>query len=56
MKLCGFDRYEPMETALKEAGLQVDEVVKQGKKTVVTVTRYIKGQKNIGSAPKTGRR
>jgi hypothetical protein len=33
------DRYEPLETALNEAGFEVDEVQKQGKKTVITVTR-----------------
>jgi hypothetical protein len=35
----GFDRYTPLETALNEEGFQVDEVQKQGKKTVITVSR-----------------
>ena len=30
---------KPVETALIEAGFRVEEVVKQGKRTVITVTR-----------------
>jgi hypothetical protein len=33
------DRYAPLETALHEAGFKVDEVQKQGKKTIITVTK-----------------
>ena len=38
MKFDFTDRYRPMLTALKKAGLKVDEVVKQDKKTVITVS------------------
>jgi hypothetical protein len=49
MKTDNFDRYIPLETALKEAGFKVDEVEKQGKKTVVTVTRYVQNGENSSS-------
>ena len=42
MEICSFDSYKPVETALKEAGFKVDEVVKHGKKIVVTITRHTK--------------
>ena len=35
----GFDCYRPIEVVLKEVGLKVDEVVKQGKKTIITVSQ-----------------
>jgi hypothetical protein len=34
------DRYAPLEAALNEAGFKVDEVEKQGKKTIITVIRH----------------
>ncbi|GHV14752.1 hypothetical protein FACS189491_11410 [Spirochaetia bacterium] len=37
MESCCFDRYTSLETALKEAGLIVDEIGREGKKTVITV-------------------
>jgi hypothetical protein len=39
MKIGGLGRYEPLETALNETGFKVDEVEKQGKKTVITVSQ-----------------
>ena len=39
MKNSVLGQNKPMEKALKEAGLTVEEVVKRGKKTVITVTR-----------------
>jgi hypothetical protein len=41
------DCCETVQTALKEAGLKVDGMVKHGKKTVITVSR--KEQVNINS-------
>jgi hypothetical protein len=38
MEMDGLDRYAPLETALNEAGFKVDEVEKQGEKTVITVS------------------
>jgi hypothetical protein len=40
MRISGLDRYVPLETALKEVGFKVNEVEKQGKRTVITVFRY----------------
>jgi hypothetical protein len=37
MRIIGLDRYAPLETALKGVGFKVDEVEKQGKRTVITV-------------------
>ena len=34
------DRYEPIEIALKRAGLKVVCMEKHGKKIIITVTRY----------------
>jgi hypothetical protein len=39
MESCCLDRYTPLETALKEAGFIVDEIGREGKKTVITVIR-----------------
>jgi hypothetical protein len=39
MRIIGLDRYAPLETALEGAGFKVEEVEKQGKKTVITVSR-----------------
>ena len=41
MEKCGLESYAPMETALKEAGFEVDKIAKQGKKTVITVTHQL---------------
>ena len=41
MKIMDSDRYTPIETALKEAGLKIDSVVKHGKKTVITVKQML---------------
>ena len=38
MKLRFFDRHKPILTALKRAGLKVDEVVEQDKRIVITVS------------------
>jgi hypothetical protein len=38
MGIGDLDRYIPLKTALKEMELKVDEVEKQGKKTVITIT------------------
>jgi len=46
MRICNFGRYKPIETALKHAGLRVTEVVKQGKKTVITVSQCKNKGKN----------
>jgi len=40
MKYYIHDRYKPMEKALKRVGLKVVFMEKQGKKMVITVTRY----------------
>jgi hypothetical protein len=39
--------YTPLETALRRTGYKVDEVEKHGQKTVITVSRYGKGDKNL---------
>ena len=45
----------PIEKALKEAGFAVEKTVKQGKKTVITVTQKLsqgegqRGDKRLGS-------
>jgi hypothetical protein len=39
MKMDSLDRYVPLETALHELGFQVDDVEKQGKKTIITVSQ-----------------
>ena len=41
MENCGLESYAPIETALKEAGFEVDRIVKQRKKTVITVRREL---------------
>jgi hypothetical protein len=46
MEKGSLDRYEPLKTALTEAGFKVDEVEKQGKRTVITVSRCGQGAKN----------
>jgi len=38
MKFGNIDHSKPVLTALKKAGFKVDEVVKQDKKTVITVS------------------
>ena len=45
MRILSCDRYISIETALNEAGLKIDEVVKQGKKTVITVCKYANTEK-----------
>jgi len=40
MEYSNYIRREPMEKALKKAGLKVVYVEKHGNKTVITVTRY----------------
>ena len=39
-------RYGPMKTALNELGFIVDFVEKRAQKTVITVSRYEKGEKS----------
>lgn len=43
-------RYAPLETALQEAGLVVEGVKKQGKRTVITVFRPGRGGESSGAA------
>jgi hypothetical protein len=38
MKIRDIERYKPVLTALKKAGFKVVEVVKQEKKTIITVS------------------
>ena len=45
MKYYNHGRYEPMEIALKRAGLKVVCIEKHGKKIVITVTRYEQPEK-----------
>jgi len=40
MENCSREQYESIKKALKRVGFKVGEVVKQGKKTVITVFRY----------------
>jgi len=47
MKSCDLKHYAPIKTALKEVGFKVDSIVKQGKKTVITVTRYVNGEEKL---------
>jgi len=42
MKNSCLEHYKPVETALKEAGLKIEEIVKHRKKIVITVTRCVK--------------
>jgi hypothetical protein len=39
MGIGNLDLYAPMETALNGVGFKVDKIEKQGKKTVITVSR-----------------
>jgi hypothetical protein len=48
MEICDSDRYAPLETALNGVGFKVEEVEKQGKKTVITVVRCGKIVENPG--------
>jgi|GEM_PF-612262 len=41
MEICDLESHVSMEIALKEAGFTVEKTVKQGKKTVITVTRKL---------------
>jgi hypothetical protein len=54
MKTDNVDRYIPLETALKGAGFKVDEVEKQGKKTIITISRHGKNGENPVSPQRTG--
>jgi hypothetical protein len=40
MEKGNFNRYAPLKTAPKKAGYKVDEVEKQGKRTVIAVSEY----------------
>jgi hypothetical protein len=40
METGNLNRYAPLETALKKAGYKVDEIEKQGKRTVIAVSEY----------------
>jgi hypothetical protein len=46
MEMGSSDHYAPLETALNGAGFKVDEVEKQGKRTVITVSRYGQSDEN----------
>jgi hypothetical protein len=48
MEKGGLDRYAPLETALNEAGFTVEDLEKQGKRTVITVSREGKSGKKPG--------
>ena len=41
------DCYRPIEIALKGVGLKVDEIDKQDRKTVITVSPYEEGDKGL---------
>jgi tRNA U55 pseudouridine synthase TruB len=45
MKTGDINQHKPMLTALKKAGFKVVELVKHGKKIVITVTRYEAGKR-----------
>jgi len=45
MKSCNQGHYESIKKALKGVGLKVDEILKQDKKTVITVLRYKASEK-----------
>ena len=47
MKNGFLDRHKPILTALKEAGFQVDEVVEQEKKTVITISPAAENSKGV---------
>ena len=47
MKNGFLDRHKPIVTALKEAGYQVDEVVEQEKKTVITISPVVEYPKGV---------
>jgi hypothetical protein len=55
MVIFDLNRYEFMETALKEAKLKVDKVEKHGKKTVITVIRTTKNEKTYVAPQKQAR-
>jgi hypothetical protein len=46
METGNFNRYAPLKTALKRAGYKVDEIEKQGKRTVIAVSEYEKKDKS----------
>jgi hypothetical protein len=46
METGDLNRYAPLKTALKKAGYKVDEVEKQGKRTVIAVSEYEKKDKS----------
>ena len=46
MKFCFNDRHLSTLAALKEAGLKVDKVEKQDKKTIITVSHSIDAKSN----------
>jgi hypothetical protein len=55
MEKGSLDRYAPLETVLNEAGFTVEDLEKQGKRTVITVSREGKSGKNtVFSVPKAG--
>jgi len=47
MENCSRGQYESIKKALKRVGFKVGEVVKQGKKTVITVFRYEASEKVV---------
>lgn len=40
MEVCNIEHYKPLMTALKETGQKVDDIKKQGEKTIITVSQY----------------
>ena len=46
MEICGINRCGHVEAALKKAGLKVEEIVMQDKKTVITVSRCEQNHEN----------
>ena len=39
MDICSADNYTPLKSALKEVGFKIEKIAKQGKKTIITVSR-----------------
>ena len=50
MDICSADNNAPLKSALKEVGLKIEKIAKQGKKTIITVSQNRK--KSVGLAEK----
>ena len=56
MENCSLESYAPIETALNEAGLVVEEIVKQSEKTVITVRRQIPPNERLRVERQSGKK